>query len=99
MRRMLVGLSFTLLIAGNADAGENQERQIERLEQENYRLSMEVSRLRAQLRQEQKRWAEQMRYRYPSNRSYGYGQSPLSGANRGLQDANQLKRNWDQLTR
>lgn len=89
-------MSFMLvhMMAISVQAGENQARRIEELEAENYRLSMEVSRLREQVRQLQPR-----RSGYSAPYGYSYGRNPTQGAAQQLRGLNQMKREWEQLTR
>ena len=99
MRRAMVVGMVVLCLTTPVGAGERQDARIEALEQENYTLVMEVNRLREQVRELQNRAAQERARRYPRRGSDRSGQRPLSEANRQLQDANQLKRNWDQFTR
>lgn len=95
LKRFLMTGAFVLSLTGEGVAGDNQARRIEQLEQENYRLVMEVSRLRQQI--VEIRRAEAQRRRLSSG--YSYGRSPMTEASRRMQEANQLKRNWEQLQR
>jgi len=98
----IVGL-FLLCLTGKVEAGdgischEARERLYQRtedLERENLRLVNEISRLRNQIYQDQK-----LRSRSRSPYGYSYGQSPLYGANRTLEDANRMKRNLQEWGR
>ncbi len=99
---VMVGVSMSPLIAR---AGERQEDRIEQLERDNYRLSMEVNRLRGELRQYQQRASHERyrRYGYPGS-GYGlpspYGtQNPMGNAARQMDEANRMKRSWENLKR
>jgi len=70
------------------EARERLYQRTEDLERENLRLVNEISRLRNQIYQDQK-----LRSRARVPYGYSYGQSPLYGANRTLEDANRMKRN------
>ena len=97
-----VGL-FLLCLTGTSETGdgischEARERLYQRtedLERENLRLVNEISRLRNQIYQDQK-----LRSRARVPYGYSYGQSPLYGANRTLEDANRMKRNLQEWGR
>lgn len=93
-------LLVIILSSGSwCQAGERQAERIEQLEQENYHLSMEISRLRQQMVQMQK--LEQYRrqacqsYRPP----YSYGSGPLRQGTQQLRDWNQFKRELENSRR
>jgi len=85
---IVMGVVIFCLTGQAVQAGEHQERRIEQLERENMAL---------------RRQLETMRYQYQRRNSYGvpysYGNSGLTGANRQLREAEQMKRNWERLTR
>jgi len=92
---LVIGILTLCLTPLSVQAGEHQEQRIEQLEQENMRLVYEISRLRGQIQGQQQRC--QSSYRRPY--SYGYGQSPMSDATRKMNEAEQMRRSWDRLTR
>jgi hypothetical protein len=81
-------VSVFLCMTGNVEAGDRQERRIEKLERENMALRRQV---------------EQLRYQYQRQGSYGvpyrYGSRPLQGANQSLRDLEQAQRHLKNLTR
>jgi hypothetical protein len=83
----MLGMVF-LCLTGNVEAGERQERRIEQLERENMSLRRQVEQLRYQY---------QRQGSYGTPYRYGYGSSGLSGANRQLREAEQMKRSWEKL--
>lgn len=76
------------------EARERLYQRTEDLERENLRLVNEISRLRNQIYQDQK-----LRSRSRSPYGYSYGQSPLSGATRQMDELNRARRSWDNLKR
>ena len=92
-----VGMMGSALAQGHRPHGESAEEQeiielynrLNRVEIENIRLRQENERLKATLQRQNRSYSS----------SYSYGQNSLAETNRKLQEANQLKRNWELLTR
>ena len=93
MQITLISLAVILCIVAigvlPVRAGDRQERRIEQLEMENARLRGQLKKLQYQ----------QQNRRLPEWGNYQYGRSPMNDAARQMNEANGMKRSWEQLTR